>query len=69
MDANRFRGAARRALLAGPLSLLLTFALLAPLACGPRGEVPGRSGPAALRLPLWDEDERRLVRFRDVTVT
>jgi len=28
-----------------------------------------RSGTAALRLTLWDEDERRLVRFRDVTVT
>jgi len=27
-----------------------------------------RSGTAALRLTLWDEDQRRLVRFRDVTV-
>jgi omega-6 fatty acid desaturase (delta-12 desaturase) len=28
-----------------------------------------RSGTTALRLTLWDEDERRLVRFRDVTIT
>ena len=28
-----------------------------------------RSGTAALRLTLWDEEQRRLVRFRDVTVT
>jgi omega-6 fatty acid desaturase (delta-12 desaturase) len=28
-----------------------------------------RSGTAALRLTLWDEDQRRLVRFRDVTIT
>ena len=26
------------------------------------------SGMTALRLALWDEDQRRLVRFRDVTV-
>jgi omega-6 fatty acid desaturase (delta-12 desaturase) len=28
-----------------------------------------RSGTAALRLTLWDEDRRRLVRFRDATIT
>ena len=28
-----------------------------------------RSGTAALRLTLWDEDQRRLVGFRDVTLT
>jgi omega-6 fatty acid desaturase (delta-12 desaturase) len=28
-----------------------------------------RSGTAALRLALWDEDQRRLVSFRDVTLT
>ena len=28
-----------------------------------------RSGMAALRLTLWDEDRQRLVRFRDVTIT
>ena len=28
-----------------------------------------RSATAALRLSLWDEDQRRLVRFRDVTLT
>jgi omega-6 fatty acid desaturase (delta-12 desaturase) len=28
-----------------------------------------RSGMAALRLTLWDEEQRRLVRFRDVSVT
>jgi omega-6 fatty acid desaturase (delta-12 desaturase) len=28
-----------------------------------------RSGTAALRLTLWDEEQGRLVRFRDVTIT
>jgi hypothetical protein len=28
-----------------------------------------RSGTAALRLALWDEDLQRMVRFRDITVT
>ena len=28
-----------------------------------------RSGMAAFRLTLWDEDQQRLVRFRDVTIT
>jgi len=28
-----------------------------------------RSGIAALRLTLWDEEQRRLVGFRDVTIT
>jgi len=28
-----------------------------------------RSGMAALRLTLWDEERRQLVRFRDVTIT
>ena len=28
-----------------------------------------RSGSAALRLTLWDEDQHRLVAFRDVTLT
>jgi len=32
-------------------------------------KVTVRSGMAALRLTLWDEDKNRLVRFRDVTVT
>ena len=28
-----------------------------------------RSGTAALRLTLWDEDQHRFARFRDVTIT
>ena len=30
--------------------------------------ITARSGMASLRLALWDEDRRRLVRFRDVTL-